>query len=110
MVPGTRSRCRLPTGGAASPAHSSCAWTPPLQDVQEFKQLGKAITGKEPTDAEVRAQLQRADADGNDKLDLEEWLSFGTVLATMEDAHFTAMIDGFIARIDSAASTSTDKK
>lgn len=77
--------------------------------MQEFKQLGKAITGKLPTDEEVRAQLQRADADGNDKLDLEEWLAFGTVLATMEDAQFCAMIDGFIARLDATASAAAHK-
>ena len=88
---------------ATAPSHRLAA---PAQDLEEFKGLGLAITGREPTDEEVRSQLSRADADGNESLDLAEWLAFGTVLAGMPDADFIAMIDGYIAKLGGVAASS----
>ena len=54
-------------------------------------------------DEEVRAQLRRADADGNDSLDLAEWLKFSRVLANYSEEQFNALIDNYMKRLDEAA-------
>jgi len=74
-------------------------------DMNEFRRLGEAVTGRPLSDEEVRGQLSRADADGNDKLDLDEWLAFGQVLGGMPDAQFATMIDTFIQRLSEPPAT-----
>jgi len=75
-------------------------------DMNEFRRLGEAVTGRPLSDEEVRGQLSRADADGNDRLDLDEWLAFGQVLGSMPDQQFSAMIDGFMQRLSDPAAGS----
>jgi hypothetical protein len=77
--------------------------SPDAQDMNEFRRLGEAITGHALSDEEVRGQLSRADADGNDRLDLDEWLAFGQVLGAMPDVKFVAMVDSFIQRLTESA-------
>ena len=61
----------------------------------EFRKLGQAITGKEQSVAETKAQIARADFDNNCKLDLEEWLNFSTMLANLPENVFNVTVDRY---------------
>lgn len=64
-------------------------------DIDEFRKLGQAITGKEQSVAETKAQIARADFDNNCKLDLEEWLNFSTMLANLPENVFNVTVDRY---------------
>ena len=70
-----------------------------LLDIDEFRKLGQAITGKEQSIAEAKAQMARADFDHNNKLDMAEWLKFSSMLARLPDNVFNKTIDMYIKKV-----------
>jgi len=68
-----------------------------IQD--EFKQLGVAITGKEQSTNQVKAQMARAEFDGNGKLDKQEWLNYSAMLANLPEKVFNATMDNAIKKV-----------
>ena len=67
--------------------------------------MGKIITGKEQTDEETRAQINRADKDRDDKLSLEEWLDFSSMLGRLTDPELDVVIGGYIERVKKDSSS-----
>ena len=109
----------LPPPPPSSPAHVHTLSA--AQDLNEFKLLGKAMTGKEPTIEETATQLRRADLNGDGQvslcarrrawavhrqrvrlaqLSLEEWLTFSSRMAKLSAADFTRTVNGYIKRVE----------
>lgn len=71
--------------------------------MNEFKRLGKAMTGREPSDEETRVQINRADKNSDAEIDLTEWLAFSSMLARLPIETFRKTISGYVERLDKLA-------
>ena len=68
-------------------------------DLDEFQKLGRAITGKAQSVAETKALLERADADSDCELGLEEWLEFSATLADLPENDFNETVERYTEEV-----------
>jgi len=63
-------------------------------DLHDVRLIGWALSGRRrlPNDTEAALQLQRADADGDGRLSLSDWLRYAIVLSRMSEDDFRVLV------------------